>query len=64
MSTKKLQIVGKLGNNVEIDTTLEQEGQAADAKSTGDAIKMVAEQVEDAVLQKTQVLIHTWEDDN
>ena len=35
MSSKKLQIIGSL---VEVDPTLAQEGQAADAKATGDAI--------------------------
>lgn len=38
MSTKKLQILGSLGNNLELDTTLEQEGKAADAKVVGDAL--------------------------
>lgn len=38
MSTKKLQIIGSLGSNVEIDDTLTQEGQAADAKAVGDKL--------------------------
>lgn len=38
MSTKKLQIIGGLGSNVELDTTLAQEGKAADAKAVGDAL--------------------------
>jgi hypothetical protein len=37
MSTKKLQILGTLGSNVEIDDTLTQEGKAADAKAVGEA---------------------------
>lgn len=38
MSTKKLQILGSIGGNVEVDATLAQEGKAADAKAVGDAI--------------------------
>lgn len=38
MSTKKLQIIGGLGSNVELDITLAQEGKAADAKAVGDAL--------------------------
>lgn len=38
MSTKKLQILGSLGSNVEVDSTLTQTGKAADAKAVGDAI--------------------------
>ena len=36
MSTKKIQLVGSLG--AEVDSTLTQGGKAADAKVTGDAI--------------------------
>ena len=53
MSTKKLQILGTLGGNVELDTTLTQEGKAADAKAVGESIA-----------QKTQVQIITWEADD
>lgn len=38
MATKKLQIIGSLGSNVEVDSTLTQTGKAADAKAVGDAI--------------------------
>lgn len=38
MFTKKLQILGSLGSNVEIDDTLTQSGLAADAKTVGDKI--------------------------
>lgn len=38
MSTKKLQILGSIGSNVEIDATLTQKDQAADAKVVGDAL--------------------------
>lgn len=38
MSTKKLQIIGSFGSDIEIDATLMQEGQAADAKAVGDAL--------------------------
>lgn len=51
MNTLKLQILGTLG--AEVDETLTQEGKAADAKSTGEAIA-----------QKTQVQIITWEEDD
>jgi hypothetical protein len=44
LSTKKLQIIGSLGSNVEIDTTLTKEGYAADAKSIGDALELKADQ--------------------
>lgn len=43
MSTKKLQIVGSL---LEVDSTLAQSGQAADAKATGDAINLVQANVD------------------
>lgn len=36
MSIKKLQIIGNMG--VEVDSTLTQSGQAADAKAVGDAL--------------------------
>ena len=42
MSTKKLQIIGSLGSNIEVDANLEQEGKAADAKAAGDAIKAIS----------------------
>lgn len=58
MATKKLQILGNLGgSNVELDSTLTQEGKAADAKAVGDAINS-------AVEQKSQVQIITWEADD
>lgn len=38
MATKKLQILGTLGSNVELDETLTQEGKAADAAAVGEAI--------------------------
>ena len=41
MSTKKLQIIGNLGGNIELDTTLTQSGLAADAKAVGDALDNV-----------------------
>ena len=68
MSTKKLQIVGSL---IEIDSTLTQAGQAADAKVTGDAINSlqanidqvsdlvgatpVADQITEAIANKAEV---------
>ena len=36
MATKKLQILGSFGSNVEIDDTLSKKGKAADAKAVGD----------------------------
>ena len=39
MSTKKIQIIGKLGSNIEIDKTLSKEDYAADAKAVGDALE-------------------------
>lgn len=59
MSTKKLQILGSLGSDVELDTTLEQEGKAADAKAVGDTFAAlvgdtpVAEQISSAVGELT-----------
>ena len=41
MSTKKIQILGSFGSNIEVDSNLTQVGKAADAKATGDAIKTV-----------------------
>lgn len=38
MATKKLQILGSLGSNVELDTTLSKSDKAADAKAVGDAL--------------------------
>ena len=64
--SKKLQILGSFGP--EIDATLTQEGKAADAKATGDAISVlntlvgdaaVSEQISNAVSQKSQVQIIT-----
>ena len=43
MSTKKIQIIGNLGGNVELDTTLTEAGKAADAKSVGDALAQKAD---------------------
>ena len=70
MSTKKLQIIGSLGSNVELDTTLTEEGKAADAKIVGDKFSAlvgetpVSTQISEAVSQKSQVQIITWEDDD
>jgi hypothetical protein len=50
LSTKKLQIIGSLGSNVEIDTTLAEEGKAADAKAVGDALVLKADQTSFNVL--------------
>jgi hypothetical protein len=36
MSTKKIQIIGSLGSNVELDNTLTESGKAADAKAVGE----------------------------
>lgn len=47
MSTKKLQIVGSLGSDITIDSTLTQSGQAADAKVAGDAIRNLSALVGD-----------------
>lgn len=47
MATKKLQIIGELGSNIELDSTLTQQGLAADAKATGDAIKEISDLVGD-----------------
>ena len=41
MSTKKIQILGSLGSNVEVDPTLTEEGKAADAKAVGEAIRTI-----------------------
>lgn len=38
MSTKKLQILGSLGTDIELDSTLLESGKAADAKAVGDAL--------------------------
>ena len=43
MSTKKIQIIGNLGSNVELDTTLIEAGKAADAKAVGDALAQKAD---------------------
>lgn len=70
MSTKKLQIIGSLGNNIELDTTLSQEGKAADAKTVGDKFTAlvgdvaVSTQIDNAIAQKSQVQIVTWEADD
>lgn len=70
MSTKKLQIIGSLGSNVEIDATLAELGKAADAKAVGDKFTAlvgdvaVSEQINTAVSQKSQVQIITWEADD
>lgn len=70
MSTKKLQIIGNLGSNVELDATLAQEGKAADAKAVGEKFATlvgdtaVSEQITNAVEQKSQVQIITWEVDD
>jgi hypothetical protein len=73
MATKKLQIIGSLGSNVEIDATLTEEGKAADAKATRDAINAVSslvgdtsvsEQIDEALAQKSQVQIITWEEND
>lgn len=44
MSTKKLQI---LGSFIEVDETLTEQGQAADAKTTGDKIDSIQSQVDE-----------------
>ena len=51
MATKKLQILGSLGSNVDLDTTLTIEGNAADAKATGDAINNLNNLVGDVLEQ-------------
>ena len=38
MATKKIQIIGNWGSNIELDSTLTQSGKAADAKAVGDAL--------------------------
>ena len=48
MSTKKLQIVGSLGSDITIDSTLTHSGQAADAKVAGDAIANLSALVGDS----------------
>ena len=51
MSTKKIQIIGNFGgNSIELDDTLTQIGQAADAKATGDAIEKVQASIDDVSL--------------
>jgi hypothetical protein len=70
LSTKKLQIIGSIGGNVELDDTLLEAGKAADAKAVGDKFadlvgdEAVSEQINNAVAQKSQVQIITWEDDD
>lgn len=49
MSTKKIQILGSFGSNVEVDSTLTQAGKAADAKATGDAINQVQTSIDEVV---------------
>ena len=56
MATKKIQIIGSLGSNIEVDTTLTESGQAADAKAVGDKLT----EFDNAVAQKAQVQIITW----
>lgn len=46
MATKKLQIIGNL---MEVDSTLTQAGQAADAKATGDAINQMQASIDEVV---------------
>ena len=66
MSTKKLQIIGSLGNKIDLDTTLTEEGKAADSKAVGDKFaamvgdEPVSTQINKAVAEKTQVQIITW----
>lgn len=58
MPTKKIQIIG--GFTSKVDTTLTQDGIPADAKVVGDALT----EVDNAVAQKSQVQIITWEADD
>ena len=48
MSTKKLQIIGSFGSNIDVDANLEQKGKAADAKATGDAIKELRDLIDES----------------
>ena len=70
MATKKLQIIDKI---VKTDDTLTQSGVPADSKVVGDVIDAVStlvgetavsEQIANAVAQKSQVQIVTWEADD
>ena len=45
--TKKIQILGSFGSNVEVDSTLTQTGKAADAKATGDAINQMQTRIDE-----------------
>ena len=45
--TKKIQILGSFGSNVEVDSTLTQTGKAADAKATGDAINQLQTSIDE-----------------
>ena len=63
MSTKMLQIVGRL---IDVDSTLTQSGQAADAKATGDAINSLQvniDQVSDSIDGKIESAIADKADD-
>ena len=62
--------VNNMIDEIPIDTTLAQSGQAADAKAVGDKFASlvgdtsVAIQIDNAVAQKSQVQIITWEADD
>lgn len=51
MATKKLQILGSLGNDIELDESLTKEGAAADAKAVGDVVTQMNEKIDEAALK-------------
>ena len=59
MSTKKLQIIGELGNNIDIDTTLTQPGFAADASTVGDKFTEMTTKFDDYYLKSEANTLHT-----
>lgn len=68
--TKGDYIKGDIASIIHTDTTLTQNGQVADAKAVGDKFTnlvgdvAVSTQIENAVSQKSQVQIITWEGDD
>lgn len=59
MATKKLQIIGSFGNNIVTDSTLSVEGDAADAKATGDRLSIVESQIADLMYEAISITSFT-----